>query len=49
MSKIVEAGSALDVSLVIEGVVDGGLDRDEFLQGSHLSKSEHGTFSPSKG
>ena len=47
-SKIFESSSAFYVSLRIEVVVDGRVDRDEFLQSSHLPEPEHGAFSPSK-
>ena len=37
MSKILKSGSVFDVSLVIEVIVDGRVDRDDFLQVSTLS------------
>ena len=42
MPEIIESGSAFDVSLMIKVVVDGGMDRDEFLQTSHLPEPQHG-------
>jgi len=48
VSEIFESGSAFDISLMIEVIVDGGVDRDEFLRTSYLSKPEHGARSSPK-
>jgi hypothetical protein len=43
-----ESLSAVEGAFLIEMVVDRGMDRDEFLQRSHASESQHRSFSPSK-
>lgn len=47
-AEVFESCSAFDASLVIEMVVDGGMDEGELLQTLHLPEPEHGTFPPSK-
>jgi len=43
-----EIPSAAEGTLLVEMVVDGGVDRDEPLQGSHPPEAEHRPLAPSE-
>ncbi|GEM_PF-5461637 len=43
-----EIWSGVEDALRVEIIVDRGVNGDEFLQTSHLSEAQHGTFSSSK-
>ena len=43
-----EVVSADEVAVLVEVVVEGGVDGAELLQGLHLAEAEHGAFSPSE-
>jgi hypothetical protein len=43
-----ETFAETEVALLIEMVVDNGMNSDEFLQTSHAPKTKHGPFSPPK-
>ena len=47
-SVALEIVSGVEMSFLIEEVVDGGMNGGEFLQTSHLPETEHGPFSSSK-
>lgn len=40
--------SADEVAILVEVVVEGGMDGAEFLQGLHLAEALHGPLSSSK-
>jgi hypothetical protein len=43
-----EIGPAVEMLFLVKMVLDGSVDGDEFLQTSHPSEAQHGTFSSSK-
>jgi len=43
-----EIVSADEVAVLVEVIVEGGVDGAELLQGLHLPEAEHGPFSPSE-
>ena len=47
-SSLFENVSAVEMALVVEVVVDRGMDRSEFLQGLDVSEPSHRAFSSSE-
>lgn len=45
---MLEIGPAVEMAFLVEVVMDGGVDGDEFLQTSHTTEAEHCPFSSSK-
>ena len=48
-SALFENVAAIEMALVVEMVVDRGMDGGEFLQGLYVSEPSHCPFPPSKG